>query len=154
MPLREETTKARFHMKSKLALTLAAVATLAACGGYETVTPVYSASATAPAVVVAQPAVAGTVVYPSTAYVPVVPSGAVGSTVILTQPLPLRPGFGKVDGITMVVNANNVPTGMRRLSLRMDDGSFQVVDTTGPAIAVGERVEITMDSMIRYPLTR
>ena len=134
-----------------LPLTLAAAATLAACGGYETVTPVYS---TAPStVVVAQPAVAGTVIYPSTAYVPV-PAGAVGSTVVLTQPLPLRPGFGKVDGITTVVNANNVPTGMRRLTLRMDDGSFQVVDTSGPHIAVGERVEITADAMIRYPIIR
>jgi hypothetical protein len=138
-------------MTSKLALSLAAAATLAACGGYETVTPVYTSSAQPATVVVAQPVVTGTVVYPSTAYVP---AGAVGSTVVLTQPLPLRPGFGKVDGITMVVNANNVATGMRRLSLRMDDGSFQVVDTSGPHIAVGERVEITADAMIRYPIIR
>ena len=138
-------------MMSKLALSLAAAATLAACGGHERVTPVYSSSAQPATVVVAQPMVTGTVIYPSTAYVP---SGAVGSTVILTQPLPLRPGFGKVDGITMVVNASNQPTGMRRLSLRMDDGTFQVVDTSGPSIAVGERIEITQDSMIRYPIIR
>jgi hypothetical protein len=36
----------------------------------------------------------------------------------------------------------------------MDDGTFQIVDTSGPHIAVGERVEITMDSMIRYPIIR
>jgi hypothetical protein len=129
-------------MKAKLALTLAAAATLAACGGYETVTPVYTSSA-APASAV--------VVYPSTVYVP---HGAVGSTVVLANPLPLRAGFGRVDGVTMVVSANNTPTGMRRLSLKMDDGSFQIVDTSGPHIAVGERVEITMDSMIRYPIIR
>ena len=128
--------------KLHLSLSLAAAATLAACGGYETVTPVYTSSA-APASTV--------VVYPSTVYVP---SGAVGSTVVLANPLPLRPGFGRVDGVTMVVNTSNVPTGMRRLSLKMDDGTFQIVDTTGPHIAVGERVEITMDSMIRYPIIR
>jgi hypothetical protein len=138
--------------KLHLSLSLAAAATLAACGGHETVRPVYSSSA-APAqtVVVAQPMVTGTVVYPSTVYVP---QGAVGSTVVLANPLPLRPGFGRVDGVTMVVNTSNVPTGMRRLSLKMDDGTFQIVDTSGPHIAVGERVEITMDSMIRYPIIR
>ena len=140
--------------KLHLSLSLAAAATLAACGGYETVTPVYSSSAApAPAVVAVapQPVITGTVVYPSTVYVP---QGAVGSTVVLANPLPLRPGFGRVDGVTMVVNTSNVPTGMRRLSLKMDDGTFQIVDTSGPHIAVGERVEITMDSMIRYPIIR
>ena len=138
--------------KLHLSLSLAAAATLAACGGYETVTPVYTSSATpAQTVVVTQPMVTGTVVYPSTVYVP---QGAVGSTVVLANPLPLRPGFGRVDGVTMVVNTSNVPTGMRRLSLKMDDGTFQIVDTSGPHIAVGERVEITMDSMIRYPIIR
>ena len=103
--------------KFPISLSLAAAATLAACGGHE-VRP-------APAVALDAPAPA--------AYV-------------------LRPGYGRVTDVTAVVYPNSASRSMFRLTLRMDDGTVQVVDTRGPAIAMGERVEITADRNIRYPL--
>jgi hypothetical protein len=42
----------------------------------------------------------------------------------------------------------------RRLGLRMDDGTVQFVDTEAQNLAVGDRVELTADNHIRYPLPR
>lgn len=117
------------NSKLSLSLSLAAAATLAACGGYETVTPAPSAA----------------VMYPSgvavLAYGPVV------------YPAPdLRPGLGRVESVTPVVYNTGADTGMRRLGLRMNDGTVQVLDTRGPFIAIGERVEITSGNYIHYPM--
>ena len=59
-----------------------------------------------------------------------------------------RPGFGKVvelvdptgpvDGITT-----------QRMTLRMEDGSTQVVEQRGHQVALGERVQIRPDNSIR-----
>jgi uncharacterized lipoprotein YmbA len=79
-------------------------------------------------------------------------------TVALEAPAPapaadvLRPGYGRVTDVTAVVYPNSTSRGMFRLTLRMDDGTVQVVDTRGPAIPLDERVEITADRNIRYPL--
>ena len=54
--------------------------------------------------------------------------------------------------MTPVMYTTGASTGMSRLTLRMDDGSMQVVDSRGPSIGVGERVEITSERYIRYPL--
>jgi len=126
------------------ALSLVAVATLAACGGrtYEAaVTPAPQA-----AVVVTSP----TVVYPY-------PTGAVAtyvqpSGVVVESVTVLRPGFGRVQTIQQVVDLRGAFTGYRRLTLRMDDGSIQVLDTRGPDLMLGARVEITTDRNIRYPI--
>jgi hypothetical protein len=64
----------------------------------------------------------------------------------------LRPGLGRVTAISAVVYPNSSRAAMQQLTLLMDDGSIQVVDTRGPRIAMGERVEITADRNIRYPL--
>ena len=64
----------------------------------------------------------------------------------------LRPGYGRVSDVTSVVYPNSTSAGMFRLTLRMDDGTVQVVDTRGPAIPLDERVEITAERNIRYPL--
>jgi hypothetical protein len=129
--------------KSLLALSLVAAATLAACGGRT-----YEASVTpAPrAAVVVSP----TVVYPY-------PTGAVAtyvqpSGVVVESVTVLRPGFGRVEAIQQVVNHSGVFTGFRRLTLRMDDNTIQVLDTRGPEMALGARVEITSDRSIRYPI--
>jgi len=127
-----------------VALSLAAAASLAACGGrtYEaSVTPAPQA-----AVVVASP----TVVYPY-------PTGAVAtyvqpSGVVVESVTVLRPGFGRVQSIQQVVDLNGAFTGYRRLTLRMDDNTIQILDTRGPNLAAGDRVEITTDRNIRYPI--
>ena len=113
-----------------IALSLIGAATLAACGGRPYKEPV----AVAP------------VYYPSG--VAVIPA----SGVYVETAAFLRPGFGRVESTTPVMYTNGTPTGMRRLSLRMDDGSWQVLDSTGPSVGVGERVEITSERHIRYPL--
>ncbi len=71
--------------------------------------------------------------------------------IVYTTPL-LRPGFGRIETMQRVVDANGAWTGYRRFSLRMDDGSEQVLDTKGPDIVLGERVEITSERNIRYPI--
>jgi hypothetical protein len=129
--------------KPLLALTLVAAATLAACGGRT-----YEAAVTpAPQPVVA---VSPTVVYPY----PV--TGAVATYVqpgvVVESVTVLRPGFGRVEAIQQVVNHSGAFTGFRRLTLRMDDGSIQVLDTRGPDLTLGARVEITTDRNIRYPI--
>jgi hypothetical protein len=125
-----------------VALSVVAAATLAACGGRT-----YEASVTpAPAVVAVTP----TVVYPY-------PTGAVAtyvqpSNVVVESVTVLRPGFGRVQSIQQVVNLSGQFTGFRRLTLRMDDNTIQVLDTRGPDLALGARVEITTDRSIRYPV--
>jgi hypothetical protein len=130
--------------KPLLALTLVAAATLAACGGRT-----YEASVTpAPQAVVA---VSPTVVYPypvtGAVATYVQPSGVVVQSVTV-----LRPGFGRVETIQQVVDYRGTFTGYRRLTLRMDDGSIQVLDTRGPEMTLGARVEITPERNIRYPI--
>ena len=82
--------------------------------------------------------------------------GRPAPAVALEAPAPaghvLRPGYGRVTDVTAVVYPNSTVRGMFRLTLRMDDGTVQVVDTRGPAIPLDERVEITADRNIRYPL--
>ena len=130
-----------------IALSLVAAATLAACGGrsYEaSATPAPTAAVVLPATVVATPVVT----YPSgtVTYVETMPGA-----VVYTAPL-LRPGFGRIETMQRVVDANGAWTGYRRFSLRMDDGSVQVLDTKGPDIVLGERVELTTERNIRYPI--
>ena len=113
-----------------IALSLIGAATLAACGGRPYKEPV----AVAP------------VYYPSGVAVIAAPGAYVETVAVL------RPGFGRVEATTPVVYTTGAPTGMQRLTLRMDDGSLQVLDSRGPNIVVGERVEITSERYIRYHL--
>ncbi len=132
-----------------IALSLVAAATLAACGGRS-----YEASATpapqAAAVVVPSAVVATPVVtYPSgtVAYVP-----APGTVTYVQATANLRPGYGRIETIQQVLDTNGTWNGFRRITLRMEDGSIQVLDTRGPNMAAGERVEITSERNIRYPV--
>jgi hypothetical protein len=134
--------------KITILLPLAAMATLAACGGrtYESsVSAAPTATVVSPAVATVQPA--STVYYPGgVAVVP--PAGVV---VVETTPM-LRSGFGRVTANQQVYFNNGAPAGAQRLTLAMSDGSTQVVDTRGPAIAIGAEVEITNERQIRYPV--
>lgn len=120
-------------------LSLLGAATLAACGGRHYNEPVSVAPAAA--VYMTTPTY-----YPSGVAVAPAPGMYVETVAVL------RPGFGRVESMTPVMYTNGASTGMRRISLRMDDGSWQVVDSTGPNISIGERVEITSERYIRYPL--
>ena len=123
-----------------ISLTVAAAATLAACGGYETVTPVTSTAV---------------VVQPQAAYVgtPVLVSPTIVSPSVYVSSIPLRAGFGRVDSVALLIDARGIENGMQRIGLRMDDGSTQVVDVrSSPRILVGQRVELTADAQIRYPV--
>ena len=133
--------------KFTILLPLAALATLAACGGrtYEaSVSAAPTATVVAPAVATVQPAPA--VIYPGG--VAVIPPAGV---IVETTPA-LRPGFGRVTANQQVYFTNGTPAGTQRLTLSMNDGTVQVVDTRGPGIAIGAEVEITTQRQIRYPV--
>lgn len=62
---------------------------------------------------------------------------------LVTTEMPYRAGIGTVTAATRTAAAPN------RLLIQMNDGSTQVVDTDAPDIAVGSRVELTPDRVIR-----
>jgi hypothetical protein len=136
--------------KLALPLSLGLIAGLAACATYDTVTPaptpVVVSPAPAPAVVAAP---AGTYVLPNT--VAVAPS-----TVVLPAAPALRAGIGRVESIsaTPMISAAtgaSVASSSRRVALRMNDGTLQLIDTDAPGLSLGDRVEITGDGYIRRP---
>ena len=65
----------------------------------------------------------------------------------------LRAGFGRIESMTPVTTAasagSTAPTSMQRLGIRMEDGTLQVVDTSSPDLAIGDRVELTREGYIR-----
>ena len=141
-----------------LSLCVAAMATLGACATDEPVTPagvVTAPGATvstvpAPAVVTSPPVavttqpgtyttVPGTVVQP-------------GATVVVPGSAGVRPGIGRIDSSTRLSEASGIPDPLRRYGIRMDDGTVQFVDTRAPNLSIGERVELTADNHIRYPM--
>ncbi len=120
-------------------LSLSALALLAACATSDPVTP-------APAPIVVAPAAppAGTVVVPPAASAPVV----------VPTPTAVRPGFGRIESITVLPTsaaAGATTKPMRRLGIKMEDGTVQYVDTAAEGISIGERVELTKDGLLRHP---
>ena len=64
----------------------------------------------------------------------------------------------RLDFIEQIINlpasaaaGSSVPGATKRVTIRMDDGSLQYLDTTATDISVGERVSITNDGKMRYP---
>lgn len=127
-------------------ISLFFMAFLSACSSYDPVTP-------APVVVApAAPVVTAPVASPP-GTVAVVPSATSGPAVVV--PSALRPGNGRVESITTVASAAAGASGssadsLQRVAIRMDDGTVQVVDTRAAGLALGERVELTRDGMIRH----
>ena len=121
--------------KFSIPLALTAVALVAACAYRATPAP-------APVVVVPQPA-------PAVVQAPAAP------VVVVQQPTALRAGFGRVESITAVPGSAGAGTtmdsGMRRLGIRMNDGTVQYVDSEAPNVAVGDRVELTASGYLRHP---
>jgi len=71
---------------------------------------------------------------------------------VVVQPTALRPGFGRVETIAAVPTTSGAgsssPGAMRRLGIKMEDGTMQYVDSDSPN-AIGERVQLTGDGYIR-----
>ena len=141
-----------------LTLCAGAVALIGGCASYEPVTPAGSvvtapnATVTTPAPgVVAAPPVAvqsgTTVVTPGTVVAP-------GTAVVVPPAAGVRPGTGRIDSSTRLSQASGLSNPMRRYGIRMDDGTVQFVDSQAPNLEIGDRVELTADNHIRYPVLR
>lgn len=139
-------------MRPATILCGAALAALSACSTYDpnhtlnppNPDPMPSTSMPAQGTVVAP--VAGAPATPAT--VIVVPAAAT-----------YRSGFGTVQAVQVVqqpvaaapspsAGATTAPLGAYRLTVRMEDGSTQVVDQSNPNFRVGDRVQLTTDGRI------
>ena len=120
----------------KAVISFSAIA-LAALAGCATEAPVQPAPA--PVVVTQTPA-------------PVVVAPVATAPVVVAQPTPsaIRPGFGRIESISAVPqSAAAGGATMRRLGIKMDDGTVQYVDTAAPGYVTGDRIELTGDGHIR-----
>ena len=121
--------------KLYLPLSLSALGVLAACASSDPVTP-------APAPVIVQPA-------------PVVtapPAVVVQQPAVVPAPTAIRAGHGRIESITPL--PQSAATGgtvrqLKRIGIKMDDGTVQFVDTPADNLSVGERVELTSDGQLR-----
>ena len=140
---------------NRLALPLSAIAiaVLAGCASESRVAP-------APAPVVVQPAAPAAVITApaTTAAAPtvVVPSAGTAPVVVASPaPQALRAGTGRIDSIinlpASAAAGSSVPGATKRITIRMDDGSLQYLDTAAADIAIGERVSLTNDGTMKYP---
>jgi hypothetical protein len=100
------------------------------------------------------PAPAPIVVTPPPAVVTTPPPAVVTtpSPTVVVSATPVRPGFGRVESIAATPSSAAAAGGttMRRLSIKMEDGTLQLVDTPAGNIAIGDRVELTSDGRIRH----
>jgi hypothetical protein len=113
---------------------------LAACATSDPVTPAPAPVIVTPAPVVTAP--------PTTV---VVPQVAAGPSVV-AAPGAIRAGFGRIEAIAAVpasAAAGGTAKPLRRVSIKMEDGTWQQVDTAAEGLAVGDRVELTSDGQLR-----
>ncbi|MBV9189631.1 MAG: hypothetical protein JOZ85_04055 [Betaproteobacteria bacterium] len=141
---------------NRLALPLSAIAIaiLAGCAAESRVAP-------APAPVTVTPAPAAAVVTApatTTAAAPtvVVPAAGTAPVVVASPaPQPLRAGTGAISQIinlpASAAAGSSVPGATKRITIRMDDGSLQYLDTAATDLSIGERVSLTNDGTMKYP---
>lgn len=130
--------------KSVLVLSPLALALLAACATPEPVAP-------APQAVIVNPPPVVTAPPPSA------PPGTVAVTpqpsAVVVQTPTLRAGLGRVESIAQLpatsASAGGTTPMNRRLTVRMDDGTVQQVDTSADYLSVGDRIEIGNDGYLR-----
>ena len=125
--------------KIYLPLSLTALGVLAACTTAEPVRP-------APAPVIVQPA---PVVTTPPAVVVQQPAQ---QPAVVAAPGAIRAGHGQIESITPL--PESAATGgttrqVKRLGIKMQDGTLQFVDTPADGLRVGERVELTGDGYLR-----
>jgi len=140
----------------KLVFPLSAItlAILAGCATESRVAP-----APAPVVVQPAPAPAAVVTAPATtaaAPTVVVPAAGTAPVVVASPaPQPLRAGTGAIAQIinlpASAAAGSSVPGATKRITIRMDDGSLQYLDTAANDISIGERVSLTNDGTMKYP---
>jgi hypothetical protein len=127
-----------------LALSSIGLAFVAGCASEHRVAP-------APAPVVVSPPAATT----SSGAAVIVPQASAPAVVVAPAPMPLRAGHGRIEAMVPVPAAaaagSSVPGADKRLSIRMDDGTMQYLDTAAPNLALGERVQITSDGRMIHP---
>ena len=131
--------------KIYLPLSLVSLAVLGACATSDPVTP-----APAPVVVTTPAPVVATPPPPATVVVP--PAAATTAPVVVAATPVLRAGEGRIEAISALppsAAAGGSSRKVQRIGLRMDDGSFQYVDTAAEGLFMGQRVEITTDGQIR-----
>ncbi|HVJ12312.1 MAG TPA: hypothetical protein VNC62_12150 [Burkholderiales bacterium] len=119
-----------------LPLSVTALGVLAACASSDPVTP-------APAPVIVQPA-------PVVSAPPAVVVQQPGT--VLAAPTAIRAGHGRIESITPMPQSaasGGTVRQLKRLGIKMDDGSVQFVDTPAEGLSVGERVELTTDGQLR-----
>jgi hypothetical protein len=125
---------------SVYSVSLIALALLGACASEQPATP-----APAPVVIVPQQQPA-----------PAVVQAPSSPTVVASQPAQLKAGYGRVETISAVPQSSGAGStsvgDQRRLGVRMEDGTFQYVDTPAGAIRIGDRVQFTSDGYIRHPV--
>jgi hypothetical protein len=135
--------------RTPLALSIVALAALAGCATEHKV-------ASAPAPVVVSPAPAAVVVPPTAQPGTVVLPQAAAPAVVVAAPAPapLRAGYGRIESIIPVppsaAAGSSVPNANKRLTIRMEDGTAQYVDSAAN-LAVGDRVQLTADGRMIHP---
>ena len=129
--------------KLAIPVSLAALAVLGACSTTEPVSPAPAPVVVAPAPVVAAPAPGTVVVQPQVAQAPV----------IVPSPSAIRAGNGRIESIhptgVSQAAAGGTVRPMKRLGIKMDDGTVQYVDTVAD-VSIGQRIELTRDGHIRF----
>jgi hypothetical protein len=124
-------------------VSLIALALLGACASEQPATP-----APAPVVVIPPQQPAPAAQAPAQAQT--------APTVVASQPAQLKAGYGRVETISAVPQSSGAGStsvgDQRRLGVRMEDGTFQYVDTPAGAIKIGDRVQFTSDGYIRHPV--
>ena len=126
----------------RILTSLSALALVGACASEEKATP-------APVVVTPPPAVVTTNPPPAVVQQPapavVVPAAAI-----------LRPGTGRVESMAALppsaAAGGTAGAPMRRVGVKMEDGTLQFIDTSAPGLEIGDRVELTPQGTIRHPV--
>jgi hypothetical protein len=74
---------------------------------------------------------------------------------IVRQEIPYQPGTGMVEAVTpapapvAAAGASGSSRPLNRLTIRMDSGAVQYIDTDSSDFGRGNRIELTPDRMIR-----
>src|SRR5688572_10192649 len=129
--------------KIYLPLSLVSLAVLGACATSDPVTPAPAPVIVTPAPVVTTPPPPSTVVIP--------PAATSTAPVVVAATPVLRAGEGRIASISALPPsaAAGGSAKMQRIGLRMNDGTFQYVDTAAEGLFMDQRVEITTDGQIR-----
>ncbi len=126
-------------LKLSLPLSLIAVAALAACASRERIVQPVNVTPPATSVAVAPAATAS------------------APSAVVANPAPaLRAGIGRIESIGATPQwsastGGGQPSSMRRVGIRMDDGTLQFIDTSAPSLRAGDRIELTADGFLRQP---